>query len=301
MTSKAITGRYAQYEADQLLRKLSQQIARAIPSPCADETHDLRVAIRRFTRALIVLKPCFPRDESLRLRRELRPIMKQAGKVRDCDVAVRLLGKISRAGPRGATPLMQQERENAAQALTNLLRRWMKLNLPSAWRSAGKSGVTHKRDKAFCSMAIDVTATRVLPPVVDRFFRRGKDAVRHGASAHVIHRFRIAAKNLRYTMDLFAPLYGDSPAGLLDQLKQIQDLLGDINDADTVRHMLAETGGRKILSALKRRERKKTDEFRQHYASLLADAGVRRQWKHTVRSAGSEVRRKMATGRRRPV
>jgi len=301
ITGKSTTGRYAQEEGDRLLGKLSEQIARAIQSPGADEMHDLRVAIRRFTRVLAVLKACFPRDESRRLRRELRRIMEQAGQVRDRDIALRLVAKVSPAGSETAPPFPQEEREDAAQILTRSLRRWVKLNLPSAWRAAGKSGVIQKKDKAFCSRGVEVTAARVLPPVGDRFFRRGKDAVRDGAPAHVIHRFRIAAKNLRYTLELFAPLYGDSIAGLMDHLKEIQDLLGDINDASIVRHMLAETADREILSALKKRERKKTDEFRQQYAPLLSNARARRQWKHTVRNIGSGVQRKTATGRRRPV
>jgi CHAD domain-containing protein len=114
--------------------------------------------------------------------------------------------------------------------------------------------------------------------------------VREKASVKEIHRFRIAAKNLRYTLDLFAPLYGTSLAGLLDQLKDVQALLGDINDCATVRRMLSRQalphpGGKEILSALKKRQRKKTEQFRQHYAAGFSSAATLRQWKDSLRGA----------------
>jgi len=43
--------------------------------------------------------------------------------------------------------------------------------------------------------------------MAEEYFSCGEEATRDKASAEKLHRFRIAAKNLRYTVDLFAPLY----------------------------------------------------------------------------------------------
>ncbi len=51
-----------------------------------------------------------------------------------------------------------------------------------------------------------------------------------------LHNMRIAAKRLRYTMELFLPYVdganGKALAGLLDRTKKVQEMIGDIHDRD---------------------------------------------------------------------
>ena len=51
-----------------------------------------------------------------------------------------------------------------------------------------------------------------------------------------LHNMRIAAKRLRYTMELFLPYVGGANgkalAGLLDRTKKIQEMIGEIHDRD---------------------------------------------------------------------
>lgn len=286
------TGQFAREQGDKLLRSLSTQIVRTIRSPGIDEVHDLRVAIRRFIRILIVLKPCFPRGESRRIRRGLKRIMVQAGAVRDNDIAMRLLTRLALAE---ASPLVVQfgeRRKEPAETLVTSLRRWVERNLPAGWRKALKSGGEPKgADARFCATPVDTVARRILPDMATEHFRRGKDAASDKASVKELHRFRIADKNLRYTLDLFAPLYGDSLLGLLDQLKDVQALLGDINDCATVRRMLSrQNEGKESLTALKKRQRKKTEQFREYYAAEFSSAATLRQWQDSLRRVGVQSR-----------
>jgi putative phosphoesterase len=46
------------------------------------------------------------------------------------------------------------------------------------------------------------------------------------------HAMRIAAKRLRYTMEIFNDLYGDGLKGAIKAIKKLQDLLGDMHDCD---------------------------------------------------------------------
>lgn len=58
-----------------------------------------------------------------------------------------------------------------------------------------------------------------------------------------LHAARIAAKRLRYTLELFDMIFGKRGAAAIDQLKDIQDLLGQIHDADVrIRLIEAESG-----------------------------------------------------------
>jgi CHAD domain-containing protein len=206
---------------------------------------------------LVVLKPCFPRNESGRIRRRLKRIMLLAGSVRDRDIALRLLKE---SAPSASSPLVHQfrtEREEAARTLVGLLKRWVRRNSSAKWRNAleGESAAEVSR-----ANPVEITAKQVLPRMAREYFERGKDASRDESPVEMLHRLRIAAKNLRYTLDLFAPLYGASIAGLLQQLKGVQALLGEINDCATVRRMVSHhEGGQQILPALKRTQREKAE------------------------------------------
>jgi CHAD domain-containing protein len=219
------TGRFAAEQGDRFLRAVSSRIARTIKSPGVDEVHDLRVAIRRYRRILAVLKPCFPRVESRQIRRGLKQIMALAGAVRDHDIALRLstrvvLSESPSDGSSGMVRQLQERREHAARALSTSLRRWVRGNLSASWREALKSGTAHKgADARFCATPADTTARTILPAMAKEHFVAGEAAMDDSASIDELHKFRIAAKNLRYTLDAFAPLYGESLVGLVDRLK----------------------------------------------------------------------------------
>ncbi len=59
-----------------------------------------------------------------------------------------------------------------------------------------------------------------------------------------LHEMRIAAKRLRYTLEIFAPFFAPGLKQAIDQIKGVQEFLGKIHDADVLvpelaRHMLA--------------------------------------------------------------
>jgi len=284
------TGDFAKEEADELLRRVTSQIARATKSQGIDEMHDLRVAIRRFTRILAVLKPCFPRSESRRMRSGLKRIMLQAGDVRNYDIAVHLITRIELPESGSLVRHYHIVREQAATTLKASLQRWTSRNLSARWRAALKSDRPRGDDARFCAVPIDITIKRILPDLVAEHFHDGEAAVKKRTPAHKIHRFRIAAKHFRYTLDFFAPFCSQTLSALVDRLKDVQTLLGDINDCATVRRIVKEETTsesdkavrKDILSALKKRQRKKTEEFQEQFAAEFSNASVLRQWQDSV-------------------
>jgi triphosphatase len=291
------TASFAKQEGDDLLHRVTGEITRSAKSQGVEEMHDLRVAIRRFRRILSALKPCFPRNESKRMRRALKAIMVQAGNVRNYDIATHLITRMEL--PESGTLLrqLQKRREMAALALSATLHRWTSRNLPAIWRAALKSDRDdHSTDAAFRAVPIEITAKRILPDMVAQHFRRGEAAVNKNMPAHRIHRFRIAAKNFRYTLDFFSPLYADSLSVVNDHLKEVQTLLGDINDCVTVRRIVKDevttesdqAVREKVLAGLKKRQRKKISEFRAQFAAEFASASTLRQWQDSIRRIAAE-------------
>jgi hypothetical protein len=63
---------------------------------------------------------------------------------------------------------------------------------------------------------------------------RDPEAVTH------LHDLRIAAKRLRYVLELFAPAFGPYAAEAAKQAKKLQDLVGEIHDCDVLLPRVAE-------------------------------------------------------------
>lgn len=61
----------------------------------------------------------------------------------------------------------------------------------------------------------------------------------HGDS-HELHDMRIAAKRLRYVLELTAPALGDAAARGARQAKEIQTLLGELHDCDEMLALIAD-------------------------------------------------------------
>ena len=67
-------------------------------------------------------------------------------------------------------------------------------------------------------------------------------AARDPAAVRTLHDMRIAAKRLRYLLELFAPSFGEYAADAAKQTKKLQDVLGEIHDCDVTRPRIAALG-----------------------------------------------------------
>jgi CHAD domain-containing protein len=278
MTGARDTYQFGVEQANRHLRRLAFQVGRTIKSPDPNGVHDLRVAIRRFEQALVVFKPCFPAREVKKIRRKLERIMTQAGEVRNCDITADLMSKWEVTESAALRGLIQTRRKQGACTLTQSLDRWVQRTTSSKWRARLTAGDT-KTDGEFGPAAIEQTASRLLPGIVKRFFEHGRKAAEKEASAEELHQFRLASKKFRYAIELFSTLYGSSLAERLDQVRRVQTLLGDSNDCETARAIIAECGGADPLDAqLKKRQRRKRYAFRQYWAQELASPGTVRRW-----------------------
>jgi hypothetical protein len=81
-------------------------------------------------------------------------------------------------------------------------------------------------------------ARRVLPGLVESFFRAGRKAAGEVQSARALHRFRLEVKRFRYYLELFVPCYGPGLKERLNVLKHVQDYLGALSDCAATQVML---------------------------------------------------------------
>lgn len=70
--------------------------------------------------------------------------------------------------------------------------------------------------------------------------------IKDPARVSELHQMRIAAKRLRYTLEVFAPVMRGVIPPFVERLKVLQDLLGDIHDLDVITPILVRAARRAL-------------------------------------------------------
>jgi CHAD domain-containing protein len=263
--------RFAGEQADRLLKCLVLQINRTAKSCDAAVVHKVRVSIRRFTQTISVFKQCFPGRDLRKIRRRLKKIMVVAGEVRNWDVALKFIAKSRLPNAVQLQSKLQRHRKESSRILARDFKRWVDGQMFLKWRAALKAALASSQD-ALGEAAIHEVSRRTLLGMAEDFFEHGNDAALPKSSPEDLHQFRIVAKKFRYTLELFAPLYGSSLNGEVARIKRAQTLLGEINDCVTVAGMVSRyDGGDRLASRLGKRQRNKTEEFRQYWSDEFRD------------------------------
>ena len=127
---------YVRSQTATLLRRLAYEVGRAAKSGDAEAIHDLRVAIRRFSRCLRVFSQFYPDGAARKIRRRLSSLMAAAGAVRDVDIAMELLENAGSGSQRQIVSKLKQMRRQANQELFEEVRHWNRQRFSKRWREA---------------------------------------------------------------------------------------------------------------------------------------------------------------------
>lgn len=120
-------------------------------------------------------------------------------------------------------------------------------------------------------------ARKMLPRLAIRFFKAGRKAA-ESDEGEVLHKFRLATKRLRYTLEFFEPIYGPGLSQRLSSLRRLQRYLGEISDAHITEGMMSSGRDknrpevRHMLAWLARHTRAQRSEFRKYWSNSI-DAG----------------------------
>ena len=124
-------------------------------------------------------------------------------------------------------------------------------------------------------------AARVLPAMLRQFFEHGDKVIRPHTSETRLHRFRLEAKRVRYTLELFEPLYGAAIKGHLEGIKKVQHVLGQLNDCQATLELIPELDAAPEpgwLEAIVLRRDKKRADFIDLWLDEFTDAARRDDW-----------------------
>ena len=124
-----------------------------------------------------------------------------------------------------------------------------------------------------------------LPKLAAAYFAQVRNALAGNPRPARLHPLRVMSKQLRYWLELFRPCYGPGLEERIEALKQVQDLLGQVNDA---------VAGRALIRKLMRRSPQRTQVER--YAVKRAAEKARAFRTHWQRAFDREGREEWWTG-----
>jgi len=129
-------------------------------------------------------------------------------------------------------------------------------------------------------------ARLVLPKLAQKYFDAGRKAASdEKPSAKDLHRFRIATKRFRYSLEIFRPVYGASLEARIGTLRELQNVLGQLSDYHSMERLFA--GEKELETRLESAAAKKFKEFRAAWAAFDSEGQLKR-WKAYLAHAPSK-------------
>ena len=244
-----------------------------------EDLHQMRIGMRRLRSAVTGFAPAVNLPEQAR-EKQIGKIARNLGKLRDLDVLLEAiatryqptLNKKDRAILADAVSVLEKKRHDKLklvrhifkqeqyESLKKSLKKWLKkpdynkiaelpiqqvlpdLLLPEATKlflhPGWLVGVEKQNDSPDNNLAI---ARTLKPKAVEReLTKRG----------YLLHDLRKQVKRMRYQMSLFVALYGSTYAAFLQDMKKMQEILGDIQDSQVLAEILQSIWGAEISEKL---------------------------------------------------
>lgn len=207
------------------MQQVLKEAAKAGQGFDADAVHDLRVALRRCRSMGEVLLQINPVPEWKKMRKEGKRVFSSLGDLRDCQVLMDWIKKLSEAGdPVGQKLLadaMAREQtlktaagESLAKFDTNAWEGWA-VELERRIRRFRPDG------EIFQGIALERW----------EHARELHRAAMHSRSKVAMHRLRIGIKKFRYVIENFLPGIHQQ---IGEEMKACQDVLGEVHDLDVL-------------------------------------------------------------------
>jgi len=224
----------------QRLQNLTEEIDGVYKAEDIESIHRMRVASRRIRSALRLFGKCFSKDAK-DWEKQIRNITKALGAVRDLDVQMvflkDFLDNLTETNYRpGIQRLLLRLRQRRESLQKNVIKTMERLkssglidNMSDTMRQVLVSARLHHIDEYSpyvyqeSYMAISLRLEEMLSYEIYLDYPERQEE---------LHAMRIAAKRLRYTIEIFKPLYGNDLDDALKTVRDIQAKLGDIHDYD---------------------------------------------------------------------
>lgn len=201
--------------------------------------HRMRVASRRVRTSLAVFKNCLPPKKGETWLAQIRKLTRALGQARDADVQIDLLNNFFEKLPNAKyKPGIRRLITRLDQQRTKMQKK-VEAELDDLIRS---KAIDNLKSKFIPYLEHSLQASKASPALFELAYSNINERLNEFLSYEVylrqaeykdeLHAMRIAAKRLRYTMEIFSPLYNDRLRRPMRAIRKTQEMLGEIHDCD---------------------------------------------------------------------
>ncbi|MGD0077014.1 MAG: CHAD domain-containing protein [Sedimentisphaerales bacterium] len=225
------------------VRILKRQVRGARLARNIEYVHQARVASRRLRTALQMFEDCFAKDKCDKWRREIRRLTKRLGAARDTDVQIEFLKKFITDLPAKSKKLkpglrrlmlrLRQRRQSIQPKVVKVLDRLDKKQVLDEI-IAEINEITVRCGKQHSKIQSQFVFQKTQEHISDRLTKlfSFEHSLNDPGDGKGHHQMRIAAKHLRYTLEICNLPFEKKLDDHIKGIKQIQSLLGELHDCD---------------------------------------------------------------------
>jgi CHAD domain-containing protein len=126
---------------------------------------------------------------------------------------------------------------------------------------------------------INANLRRALPKLARNYFKAGDRALLKDRGWEEVHDFRITTKRFRYTLELFGSFYGPGFKERIEELKQVQYLLGAAHDCLVAAELLKPISGtEQVREELNQKAEAKLKRARSWWRANLGSEAAQHRW-----------------------
>lgn len=227
------------HRIEQYLLDKAQRVFEPLKVPGSDGDvemlHQMRVSSRRLRVGLKLFSSLFPADELKQVLRQLQEITNRLGNIRELDVDVQLLQKLTRRvapGARGFDHALQHVLLTERTRRLGELRQLMTTLEQTEFDQRVRLLIVMKQRRLNSRRLLKDSARQLddLRRVVRKRYRRFVKKRSRGA----FHKLRVAGKQYRYALEATEAVFQVKLKGEVRALRTLQDLMGAVHDTEVL-------------------------------------------------------------------
>jgi CHAD domain-containing protein len=249
------------------MMEVPRQAAKTAAGFESEPVHDLRVALRRCRSMADGFRAIDPDKKWKKMRRQATSLFDNLGALRDCHVLMEWVEKLGAKDDPIADKLLDHLRQQEPE-----LQRQAGIAMESFDRKQWEQWARFlPRRAARLPADSDVFQTLALERLNNA--RRLQGSALKTCGPVAFHRLRIGLKKFRYVVENFLPQQHEA---WKDDLKDLQDLLGEIHDLDVLQELVSQVCGTA------------PPELRQRWDQMIASERTRRVEQYRERMSGDK-------------
>jgi CHAD domain-containing protein len=225
--------------------------------------HDMRVASRRLRSALRDFLPFVQKRSLKNVRDDLKKIADALGAVRDQDVAIAALEYLKEESEqediKSGIEKLIEERSIARDEKRMVLIETITIGMLSLLQEKFNQAL-EKATKETHSISFREVGRGIIELRLEEFLKLSR-SLYAPFNVKPLHNLRIAAKRLRYAIELFAICFGDEIIPFAEEVTEMQTSLGELHDCD----VWIEELGKKLLKSENENKNPATVWLLSHY------------------------------------